>query len=180
MEETTISRVDIDDKLQQESSNLNILKESLNKSNQLTNNMVSILTSFENRLQKLEATIIPVHRETINLQQLQENVEKTLSSFDHVINYYDVAREVEGTIREGPSGNIQKYIECMARVEDAVAFFKENNPSSPELHTAMSLFETGKEGLEREFRTLLTRHSKPVPPVSILDMNALFCFMSSI
>ncbi|XP_070580282.1 exocyst complex component 7-like isoform X2 [Ptychodera flava] len=170
MDGRVISRREIDEKLRQESTNLSLLKESLNKSDQLTNNMVSILSSFENRLHKLEATIVPVHKETISLQQLQENIEKTLGAFDHVISYYEVAKEVEGTIREGPSGNIEKYLACMGKIENAVEFFTENNPGSPELHTAKSLFESGKEGLEREFRTLLTRHSKPVPPVMILDM----------
>ncbi|XP_077980769.1 exocyst complex component 7-like isoform X2 [Glandiceps talaboti] len=170
MEGTVVSRREIDEKLRQESNNLSQLKDSLNKSDQLTNNMVSILSSFENRLHKLEATIVPVHKETITLQQLQENIEKTLASFDHVISYYEVPKAVEGTIREGPSGNIEKYLECMGKIEDSVSFFTENNPGSPELLAATSLFEAGREGLEREFRTLLTRHSKPVPPVMILDM----------
>ena len=31
-------------------------------------------------------------------------------------------------------------------------------------------FEAGKDSLEREFRSLLSRHSRPVPPVAILDL----------
>uniref|UniRef100_A0A8B9DGW0 Exocyst complex component 7 n=1 Tax=Anser cygnoides TaxID=8845 RepID=A0A8B9DGW0_ANSCY len=60
---------------------------------QLTKNMVSILSSFESRLMKLENSIIPVHKQTENLQRLQENVEKTLSCLDHVISYYHVTQE---------------------------------------------------------------------------------------
>jgi len=33
-----------------------------------------------------------------------------------------------------------------------------------------SLFERGKESLESEFRSLMTRHTKPVPPILILDL----------
>ena len=36
-----------------------------------------------------------------------------------------------------------------------------------------TLYEAGKEALEREFRNLLTRHTKPVPPVVILDVLAV-------
>lgn len=62
---------------------------------------VSILSSFESRLMKLENSIIPVHKQTENLQRLQENVEKTLSCLDHVISYYHVAKDTEKIIKEG-------------------------------------------------------------------------------
>lgn len=35
-----------------------------------------------------------------------------------------------------------------------------------------TLYEAGKDALEREFRNLLTRHTKPVPAVVILDVLA--------
>lgn len=35
------------------------------------------------------------------------------------------------------------------------------------------LFEKGKESLESEFRSLMTRNSKPVPPILILDLISL-------
>lgn len=36
-------------------------------------------------------------------------------------------------------------------------------------HSQKARFEKGKELLEAEFRSLLTRYSKPVPPILILD-----------
>eukprot|EP00058_Branchiostoma_floridae_P021667 XP_002607157.1 hypothetical protein BRAFLDRAFT_113774 [Branchiostoma floridae] len=167
-----MGRTHISDKLKHctETQKLAFLKDSLNKSNQLTENMVSILESFSSRLHKLEDTIVPVHRDTKNLQKLQDNIDKTLSSLDHVISFYNVAKDVEQTIREGPTGRLDSYLQSMARVQNAVDFFSTNNPGSPELHTVTQLFESGKDQLEREFRNLLTRHSRPVPAVTILDM----------
>jgi len=52
---------------------LNFLNEATARSSQLTNGMVNILTSFEERLAKLEKTILPVYHETKNLQQKQES-----------------------------------------------------------------------------------------------------------
>uniref|UniRef100_A0A672IGA6 Exocyst complex component 7 n=1 Tax=Salarias fasciatus TaxID=181472 RepID=A0A672IGA6_SALFA len=43
----------------------------------------------------------------------------------------------------------------------------------PELNTVKARFEKGKELLEAEFRGLLTRYSRPVPPVLILDAISL-------
>ncbi|NWI33869.1 EXOC7 protein, partial [Sula dactylatra] len=154
----------------QEEETLSFVKESLEKSDQLTKNMVSILSSFESRLMKLENSIIPVHKQTENLQRLQENVEKTLSCLDHVISYYHVAKDTEKIIKEGPTGRLEEYLNCMDKIQKAVEYFQDNNPDSPELNRVKSLFERGKESLESEFRSLMTRHTKPVPPILILDL----------
>ncbi|NXR37223.1 EXOC7 protein, partial [Zosterops hypoxanthus] len=130
----------------------------------------SILSSFESRLMKLENSIIPVHKQTENLQRLQENVEKTLSCLDHVISYYHVAKDTEKIIKEGPTGRLEEYLSCMDKIQKAVEYFQDNNPDSPELNRVKSLFERGKESLESEFRSLMTRHTKPVPPILILDL----------
>lgn len=149
---------------------LSFIRDSLEKSDQLTRNMVSILSSFESRLMKLENSIIPVHKQTENLQRLQENVEKTLSCLDHVISYYHVASDTEKIIREGPTGRLEEYLGSMAKIQKAVEYFQDNSPDSPELNKVKLLFERGKESLESEFRSLMTRHSKVVSPVLLLDL----------
>ncbi|XP_020858079.1 exocyst complex component 7 isoform X5 [Phascolarctos cinereus] len=169
-QEASVRRREIEDKLKQEEETLSFIRDSLEKSDQLTKNMVSILSSFESRLMKLENSIIPVHKQTENLQRLQENVEKTLSCLDHVISYYHVASDTEKIIREGPTGRLEEYLGCMAKIQKAVEYFQDNNPDSPELNRVKFLFERGKESLESEFRSLMTRHSKVISPVLILDL----------
>ncbi|KAM8785371.1 exocyst complex component 7 isoform 6-T6 [Rhynchonycteris naso] len=169
-QEVSVRRREIEDKLKQEEETLSFIRDSLEKSDQLTKNMVSILSSFESRLMKLENSIIPVHKQTENLQRLQENVEKTLSCLDHVISYYHVASDTEKIIREGPTGRLEEYLGSMAKIQKAVEYFQDNSPDSPELNKVKLLFERGKESLESEFRSLMTRHSKVVSPVLILDL----------
>ncbi|XP_061428201.1 exocyst complex component 7 isoform X3 [Lethenteron reissneri] len=172
-EETVSARKrDIEEKLNQEQHVLNFIRESLDKSEQQTASMVGILSSFECRLARLEDAIVPVYRQTETLQRLQENVERTLGALHHVIGYYSVARDTQRVVKEGPAGRLEEYLECMARIQNAVEYFTENNPDSPELNTVKSLFENGKEWLEGEARTLLQRHSKAVPPVLLLDALA--------
>ncbi|XP_014872205.1 exocyst complex component 7 isoform X3 [Poecilia latipinna] len=168
-EDASARKREIDEKLKQEQETLSFIRENLEKSDQLTKGMVSILSSFESRLMQLENSIIPVHKQTENLQRLQENVDKTLSCLDHVISYYHVAKDTDRIIREGPSGRLDEYLACIARIQKAVEYFQDNNPDSPELNTVKARFEKGKELLEAEFRSLLTRYSKPVPPILILD-----------
>ncbi|XP_023569678.1 exocyst complex component 7 isoform X3 [Octodon degus] len=169
-QEASARRREIEDKLKQEEETLSFIRDSLEKSDQLTKNMVSILSSFESRLMKLENSIIPVHKQTENLQRLQENVEKTLSCLDHVISYYHVASDTEKIIREGPTGRLEEYLGSMAKIQKAVEYFQDNSPDSPELNKVKLLFERGKDSLESEFRSLMTRHSKVVSPVLILDL----------
>ncbi|KAJ8332056.1 hypothetical protein SKAU_G00429650 [Synaphobranchus kaupii] len=168
--EASARKKEIEAKLEQEQDMLTFIRENLQKSDQLTGGMVSILSSFESRLVQLENAIIPVHRQTENLQRLQDNVDRTLSCLDHVISYYHVAKDTDRTIREGPADRLDEYLVCMDKVQKAVEFFQENNPDSPDLNTVKALFEKGKELLEAEFRGLLTRYSKPVPPVLVLEM----------
>uniref|UniRef100_A0A8C2B574 Exocyst complex component 7 n=1 Tax=Cyprinus carpio TaxID=7962 RepID=A0A8C2B574_CYPCA len=136
-EDASARKREIEDKLKQEQETLSFIRESLEKSDQLTKGMVSILSSFESRLMQLENSIIPVHKQTENLQRLQENVDQTLSCLDHVIT--------------PPETRVQRQSDI-----SAVLLQK-------------ARFERGKELLEAEFRSLLTRYSKPVPPILILD-----------
>ncbi|XP_077481828.1 exocyst complex component 7 isoform X9 [Stigmatopora argus] len=168
-EDASARKREIEEKLQQEQETLAFIRENLEKSDQLTNGMVSILSSFESRLMQLENAIIPVHKQTENLQRLQDNVDKTLSCMDHVISYYHVAKDTDRIIREGPTGRLDEYLACIAKIQKAVEYFQDNNPDSPELNTVKGRLEKGKELLEAEFRSLLTRYSKPVPPILILD-----------
>ncbi|XP_072524121.1 exocyst complex component 7 isoform X7 [Salminus brasiliensis] len=168
-EDASARKREIEEKLKQEQETLSFIRENLEKSDQLTKGMVSILSSFESRLMALENSIIPVHKQTENLQRLQENVDKTLFCLDHVISYYHVAKDTDRIIKEGPTGRLDEYLACIAKIQKAVEYFQDNNPDSPELNTVKVRFEKGKEQLEAEFRALLTRYSKPVPPILILD-----------
>uniref|UniRef100_A0A2K6V5I9 Exocyst complex component 7 n=1 Tax=Saimiri boliviensis boliviensis TaxID=39432 RepID=A0A2K6V5I9_SAIBB len=55
--------------------------------------------------------------------------------------------------------------------EETLSFIRDSLEKSDQLTNNMKLlFERGKESLESEFRSLMTRHSKVVSPVLILDL----------
>lgn len=171
MGEIGVLKSDIDSKLSREKNNLSMLKDAMNKSNTNTQNMLTILNSFENRLKKLESTVEPVYNETEMLRRRQENIEKTLFTLDNVLGYFHVAKEVESSILEGPSvGGLDKYLAQMDRLLQAHNYFNKHNPASLDLTDVMRVYDEGKDILQREFRTLLSRHGRPVPPVMILDL----------
>lgn len=156
--------------LEKESYNLAMLKDTVSKSSQLSTGMCSILTSFDEHLMKLEQTILPVYHETGNLQRRQENIEKTLEKLDYVIQFFNVSKEVEPVIRDGPKDCLDKYLESLGKLQSAIKFFENSNPNSQEYDELTSLFDVGGDALQREFRALLSKHSRPVSPVKVLDL----------
>ena len=176
-----------DAKLQLEQEKLAWLREQCEESERLTSGMVEILESFESRLGKLEETILPVYQETGNLQRRQENIDKTLLELDHVINYYNVSKEVciycsvgsftydiilevEAVVREGPAGTtLHNFLEAMRKLKGALDYFSTNNPGSIELENVRSLHTTGGSALAREFSEMLKKHSRPLTAIEILN-----------
>lgn len=157
-------------KVQKEVKNINLLKETVKKSSQLTKGMCTILSSFDDRLMKLERTILPVYHETGNLQRRQENIEKTLAQLEEVVQLYSVSKCVGPIVQKGPGDNLTDFIAAVEKIQQAIDYFEKNNPSHSEAAILQSLFLAGSSNLQTEFENLLSRHSKPVPPVVLLDL----------
>lgn len=71
--DTSERRFEIECKLESELASLDALKEADEQSKKLTNGMVAILSSLEDRLATLRRTILPVYNETGNLQSQQHS-----------------------------------------------------------------------------------------------------------
>ncbi|XP_036335931.1 exocyst complex component 7 [Rhagoletis pomonella] len=158
-------------KLEKETSNLALLKDRVEKYHDLSTQMSSILTVFEQRLGKLEQTILPVYKETEQLQKRQQNLEATLVCLETVLAHYDISQEVCNLIHQGPiEGNVNGFLEALGKLRAAMDYFLHHNSQSVELENVTSLFNTGCEGLNQHFRLLLKKHSAPLKPVELLDL----------
>ncbi|CAD7083576.1 unnamed protein product [Hermetia illucens] len=163
--------IQIGNKLEKETANFAVLKENVDKYNALSKNMSSILTTFEQRLGKLEQTILPVYNETEHLQQRQTNLETTIHCLETVLSHYDASQEVCNLIHLGPSeGNITTFLDALDKLKRAKDYFLNNNSQSVELENVTSLFNTGCESLNNHFKALLKKHSCPMKPVDLLDL----------
>ncbi|XP_046854906.1 exocyst complex component 7-like [Xenia sp. Carnegie-2017] len=158
------------EKLSKEQANLSFLKDSLTKSDDLTENMRGILSSFNERLSKLEENILPVHKETVELQRRQRNIDKVLRGLDNVISYHNVASKKTRTSEMDLADDVDSYIQSLIKVQDAIKFFEDNNPNSPELSLLTSLMETGREQMERSFRQFLALNSSPLEAETLIDL----------
>lgn len=159
------------DLLQHDLERMSSIQEIIQSSGHLTSGMNSVLSAFEERLADLEKTILPVYQETSNLQRRKHNIEKTLDQFDSVISYYSVSRELDSVIRAGlATTDTHVYLMAMTRLQDALSFFTSHNPHSVELQNISHLITLGLDMLNKEFHSLVSRHSKPTPPAIVLVM----------
>ena len=68
-----------------------------------------MLSSFEDRLTKLEGSILPIHNSTKNLTKLHENIEKSLQHVDTIVDYMSLASQEEPYITKGYENKIQSF-----------------------------------------------------------------------
>ncbi|XP_050311294.1 exocyst complex component 7 [Anthonomus grandis grandis] len=163
----------IQSKYEKEQSNLLMLQERLAKSAQITKGIGNILNTFEQRLSRLEETILPVYNETESLQKAQHNIENTMQLLDNVISYYEVSSNVEHIIEKGPGESgveLNKYIDALNRLFNAQKYFEKNIPQSVELINVSSFFHKGSDKLNSEFKTILDKYNAPILPVVLLDL----------
>ncbi|KAJ8915975.1 hypothetical protein NQ315_016652 [Exocentrus adspersus] len=166
-------KLEISTKLEKEQSNLILLQERLSRSAQLTKGIGSILNTFEQRLSRLEDTILPVYNDTENLQKAQYNIDRTLHLLDNVISYYEVSSDVENIIERGPGEggiDLYAYIDALNKLANAQKYFEKNIPQSVELINVSSFFHKGSDKLNSEFKIILGKYNTPILPVVLLDL----------
>lgn len=168
------SIMDVEDdkkKLRSATRSVEKLKKLLNGSNDNCNKMCEILTHFDDRLKKLEETVKPVYKETNNLQKKQENNTLGRARLDYAIKFYTVVGEVRSTIISGPGAtSFELYLRELDRLTEAMRYFECNNPESVEMLNVSALLEIGGTNIEKEFRSILSRHSSPLPIKTIIDL----------
>ncbi|CAF1027494.1 unnamed protein product [Adineta ricciae] len=156
-------------KLQEEKRRLELLQESLSRSNALTSGMVSTLDNFERKLQSLDELVTPVYEATNELHLLLNNVDQSLSLVDSVLHYYDICEELTTTVSSGPGGNLTDYLGELGRLEDAVRYFKRTE-ATRERERVLKLFDLGRKRLVEETDKLILRYANPLQPKETLDL----------
>ena len=79
----TAVKQDIERRLEAEERKVAEVDAIMKASGEITSDMVGILASFEQRLKRLEGTILPVYQETENLQRRQASVQQCYNLCQH-------------------------------------------------------------------------------------------------
>ncbi len=68
------------------------------------------------------------------------DVERTLKLVEEVIGFYNVSKEVDQTIKNGPSSApLDEFMSAMTSIESAVKHFERNNSQSVELENLVRI-----------------------------------------
>ncbi|XP_076912054.1 exocyst complex component EXO70A1-like [Bidens hawaiensis] len=144
-----------------------LMRESLHKSQSITDNMVSMLGSFDHRLSALETAMRPTQVRTHGIRRAHENIDKTLKAANVILDKFDLSREAEAKILKGPHENLEGYLEAIEQLRTNIRFFTDNKSfksSDGVVNHANNLLSKAISKLENEFKQLLTSYSKPVEP----------------
>ncbi|KAG0492077.1 hypothetical protein HPP92_005475 [Vanilla planifolia] len=149
-----------------------LLRESLQKSQTITDNMVTILGSFDHRLSSLEAAMRPTQVRTHAIRRAHENIDRTLKAADVILAQFDLTRQAEAKILRGPHEDLESYLEAVDQLRSIVKFFSSTKgfkSSDGVLNHANNLLSKAILKLDDEFRQLLSTYSKPVEPDRLFE-----------
>lgn len=87
--------------LEQASADLTLLQQSLNRSAKITGKMSGVLGQLDDRLARLEKSLVPIYKQTGRLTRVSKNIEATIRSIDGLLGHNDLVEREQGLIRAG-------------------------------------------------------------------------------
>ncbi|GLB39391.1 putative exo70 exocyst complex subunit [Lyophyllum shimeji] len=144
-----------------ETAEIELLEQNLNKTRQISQRMISILDSFDTRLAKLEKSILPLYTSTQILNRRAANIDKTLLKIDEVGSSQEDIAEEEALILRGPqTTQLDKYREALERLNASIAF----KSSDQDTAQTARLIETGAKKLTQLYTKLVAEVSSGSTP----------------
>ncbi|CAI6004168.1 unnamed protein product [Closterium sp. NIES-65] len=111
---------------------------------------------------------------TYAIRKAHVNVDKALKAAEVVLEKYDVARQVEERIKEGPKNALDPYLAAIARLHEGVAYFEANRSfksAEAALAHSKALLREGHHRLEDALRQQLLQYTKDADPAKLLDAS---------
>ncbi|KAF5351049.1 hypothetical protein D9756_008179 [Leucocoprinus leucothites] len=144
-----------------ETAEIELLEQNLQKTRQISKRMTSLLDSFDTRLAKLEKSILPLYNAAQILNRRSHNIDQALSKIDEMASTQEDLAVEEAFILRGPqANNIKAYKEALDRLNANIAF-KSNDP---DLAETARLVETGAKKLTQLYTTIVAEGSSGVTP----------------
>ncbi|KAK7279098.1 hypothetical protein RJT34_24142 [Clitoria ternatea] len=148
------------------------MRESLDRSETITDDVVSILGSFDHRLSALDTAMRPTQIRTHSIRKAHENIDKTLKAAEVILAHFDQYHQAEAKIGKGPHEDVKNYLEAIDQLRSNTRFFSSKNGFRSVdgiVSHANSLITKAISKLEEEFKQLLLSYSKPVEPERLFD-----------
>ena len=131
-------------------ADLVLLQQNLGKSKRVTTRITALLTSFDDRLARLEKSVVPIHRSTKDLSKIQRNVEAALLAIDSVVGTNDLVDREQEVIDRSPKEDLPAYQASLNRLKAALESMQKSNNSPVQIPGLGAMGMPGGKGKERE------------------------------
>ncbi|TPX33934.1 hypothetical protein SeMB42_g07417 [Synchytrium endobioticum] len=159
-------------KAEQDLESLQLLQSILLKSNTLTDRVVGMLDSFDERLVKLEGSVLPIHRSTQKLTRVYDNLDRSSGVVNKIILYMDLAPQEDLIIsKPATQSTLDEYLASIERMKEASTYLERVNYRATE-RAVVQLNEVIRKAmrqLDGLFKRTLALCSVPVDPTLYAD-----------
>ncbi|KAI5475476.1 exocyst complex component, exo70 subunit [Pseudohyphozyma bogoriensis] len=163
--------------LEQSNADLTLLSQSLSKSKRVTDRMTSMLSDFDDRLARLEKSLVPIHKQTGRLTRVSKNIEATMRSIDGLLGHHDLVDKEQPLISAGPDPNdLKPYLAALDRLVSASEAIKKTDAKgqSATLANMAALLDTGARQLVAVFSRWVKETSPSVDAGALFDSGKPF------
>jgi hypothetical protein len=118
---------------------------------------VDKLKLFDDRLEKLELSILPIHEATQDLAKTQSNVNKSLAGLKKIIGYFDLVAAEEEVLLKGPERKLTPYLQSMDRMREVAQYMSKSRLRSCEktMRQVNQILKASMQHLRDRFKKLL-------------------------
>ncbi|GAA5987896.1 hypothetical protein JCM10908_007263 [Rhodotorula pacifica] len=175
--------------LEQASADLTLLQQSLNRSAKITGKMSGVLGQLDDRLARLEKSLVPIYKETGRLTRVSKNIEATMRSIDGLLGHNDLVEREQGLIKAGPKpDDLKPYLASLDRLVSASEALRKTDSSSSSsssragqtatLAQMAQLIDSGAKQLVAVFTRWLKETCIVVDAGKVLDSGRTFPTLS--
>ncbi|CEQ41274.1 SPOSA6832_02988, partial [Sporobolomyces salmonicolor] len=167
--------------LEQANADLTLLQQSLARSSKISDRMSNVLGELDDRLAKLEKSLVPIYKETGKLTRVSKNLESTMRSIDGLLGHHDLVEREEGLIKAAPKpDDLKPYLAAIDRLVSASEALRKTDAKGQGATLAQmaALIESGGKQLVGVFRQWVKETSPSLDAGSLFDKGKPFPTLS--
>ncbi|BGP48838.1 exocyst complex component exo70 [Rhodotorula kratochvilovae] len=163
--------------LEQANADLTLLQQSLARSSKISDRMSHVLGELDDRLARLEKSLVPIYKETGKLTRVSKNLESTMRSIDGLLGHHDLVEREEGLIKAGPKpDDLKPYLAAIDRLVAASEALRKTDAKHQSLTLAQmgALIESGAKQLVGVFTKWVKETSPTIDAGKLFDQAKPF------
>ena len=154
---------DLEAEIAADAANLLTLQQAITKSEQLAYRLTRILHDYESRIGEVERIVMPVYRNILNMSQMNDRIEGTVSLVEHLMKTNEQVRKEVIILLPGPSiESLLVYLDSITRLETILQDLSYSDLAHCKIsiERASSAILDARQKLQSAFRSWLTSETK--------------------